>query len=61
LNLIDILTTIMKSKHIMYKPDCTLLVCVCLVFLTQWNLVMESMTRFHSVRNTRHTHIYRRN
>jgi len=32
---------------------------MCLVFLTECNLVMESMdsmTRFHSVRKTRHIH-----
>jgi hypothetical protein len=40
-----------------YNPS----VYMCLVFLIEWNLVMESndsMTRFHSVRDTRH--IYRR-
>ena len=31
-------------------------VCVCLEFLSWWNPVIESMTRFHQERNSRHTH-----
>jgi hypothetical protein len=36
-----------------FIPSVCVCVCVCLVFLTECNLV--KMTRFHSLRNTRHT------
>jgi len=36
LNLIDILTTIMKSKHIMYKQDWTYHLCVCVPGVPYW-------------------------
>jgi len=33
-------------------------VCMCLDFLSWWNVVIESMTRFHQDRNPRHTHTH---